>query len=100
MMNVYLDDFRPCPEGFVLAKNAEECILLLGSEDVDILSLDFDLGWGQPTGLAVVQYLVESGRYPKQVYLHTSSPSGKMQMYHMLYRNAPQTVRIHNGPMP
>ncbi|WP_274650673.1 cyclic-phosphate processing receiver domain-containing protein [Paenibacillus humicola] len=100
MINVYLDDYRPCPRGFALAKNAEECILLLEHERVGILSLDYDLGWGQPTGLEVVRYMVASGRYPQAVYLHSSSPAGRMQMYHLLSQHAPLEVRLHNGPMP
>ncbi|BBH19898.1 hypothetical protein Back11_12430 [Paenibacillus baekrokdamisoli] len=99
MINVYLDDYRPCPKGFVLAVNAEACMLLLSTEEIDILSLDFDLGWGQPTGLEVVQYIVDSGRYPKSVYFHTSSPAGRMQMIHLLRQHAPLEVTIHNGPM-
>jgi len=99
-MNVYLDDYRTCPSGFVLAKNAEECILLLKHEDVETLSLDFDLGWGQPTGLEVAKYIAESGRYPQTIYLHTSSPSGRMQMYQLLSTHAPQHVRIINSAMP
>jgi hypothetical protein len=100
MINVYLDDYRPCPNGFTLARNAEECILLLGHESVGILSLDYDLGWGQPTGLEVVRYMVDSGRFPQAVYLHTSSPAGRMQMYHLLMQHAPPGTAIHNGPMP
>lgn len=99
MINVYLDDYRPCPQGFVAAKTAEECILLLESEKVDIISLDFDLGWGQPTGLEVVEYMVGSGRYPRTIYIHTSSSSGRLQMHHLLARNAPQEVVIHNCAM-
>ncbi|AZN41965.1 cell division protein FtsJ [Paenibacillus albus] len=100
MINVYLDDFRPCPKGFVLAKTAEECKLLLEHEEVDVLSLDFDLGWNQPTGLSVVQYIVESGRYPRTCYFHTSSPAGRMQMVHLLTQHAPLHIDIHHGPMP
>ncbi|MBH5317763.1 cell division protein FtsJ [Paenibacillus sp. GSMTC-2017] len=100
MIHVYLDDYRHCPAGFVLAKNAEECKLLISNEDIDILSLDFDLGWGQPTGFEVVRHLVDIGKYPKQIYLHTSSTSGKLQMYHHLSRNVPDDVKLHGGPMP
>ncbi|UVI27675.1 cyclic-phosphate processing receiver domain-containing protein [Paenibacillus spongiae] len=99
-MNVYLDDHRICPKGFVLAKNAEECIALLKHAEVETLSLDYDLGWGQPTALEVVHYIVESKRFPKEIYLHTSSPSGRMQMYQLLARHAPMEVMLHNGPMP
>lgn len=66
MIHVYLDDYRPCPKGFVLARNAEECKLLIDSESIDILSLDYDLGWNEPTGYEVVRHLVESARYPKK----------------------------------
>ncbi|SDX77611.1 cyclic-phosphate processing receiver domain-containing protein [Paenibacillus sp. CF384] len=100
MINVYLDDYRPCPEGFVLAKTAAECILLLQHEEVDILSLDFELGWGQPSGLAVAEYIVSSGRFPRTCYFHTSSLAGRMQMVHLLTQHAPLNIQIHNGPMP
>ncbi|MFF2479469.1 cyclic-phosphate processing receiver domain-containing protein [Paenibacillus sp. NPDC058071] len=100
MIHVYLDDYRPCPAGFVLARNAEECKLLVDSEPIGILSLDYDLGWSEPTGYEVVRHIVESGRFPQQVYLHTSSAAGRMQMYHMLSQHAPMSVRLNNGPMP
>jgi hypothetical protein len=67
MIHVFLDDYRPCPPGFVAAKSAEECILLLEAEEVDILSLDYDLGWGNPTGLDVVRYIADNGRYPRHL---------------------------------
>ncbi|MDQ0111371.1 cyclic-phosphate processing receiver domain-containing protein [Paenibacillus harenae] len=100
MIHIYLDDYRGCPKGFVLAKDAEECKLLLDQEPVGILSLDYDLGWAQPTGYEVVRHIVATGRYPEQIYLHTSSVAGRVQMYQELYQNAPETTKLHNGPMP
>lgn len=100
MIHVFLDDFRKCPRGFVHAKNAEECNLLIDSEAIDVLSLDFDLGWGQPTGYDVVCHLISRGRYPQQIYLHSSSVSGRQQMYHLLSTNIPITTMLHHGPMP
>jgi hypothetical protein len=94
-----LDDLRPCPKGFVAARNSEECILLLKDCEVGILSLDFDLGWGQPDALQVVQYMIAQGRYPQEIYLHTSSLSGKRAMYQLLYQNKPEHVLLVNGPM-
>ena len=100
MIHVYLDDYRPKPEGFVLARTIEECVLLLDTEEIDILSLDYDLGWGQPTGFEAAMHIVATGRYPRRIYLHTSSPSGRMQMYGLLMEHAPQEVMLYNGPMP
>ncbi|WP_246079052.1 cyclic-phosphate processing receiver domain-containing protein [Paenibacillus piri] len=94
-----MDDLRACPKGLVAARTAEECILLLQECEVGILSLDFDLGWGQPDAMDVVRFMIAERRYPHEIYLHTSSLSGKNQMYQLLYRNKPDNVRLVNGPM-
>jgi hypothetical protein len=100
MIHVYLDDLRPCPKGFVLARNAAECIELLKSCEVDILSLDHDLGWDELTGYDVAKFIVESGRYAKDIYLHTSSAMGRSNMFHLLYKNRPEHVQVHMIAMP
>jgi hypothetical protein len=43
-MKVYLDDERPCPDGWVVARWPEEVIELLKTGQVTHLSLDHDLG--------------------------------------------------------
>ncbi|XID94437.1 cyclic-phosphate processing receiver domain-containing protein [Paenibacillaceae bacterium WGS1546] len=100
MINVYLDDVRPCPRGFAAARSAEECLLLLAECEVDILSLDFELGYGQPNGMAVVRGIVESGKYPRRIFVHSSSPSGRARMVKELRAADPAGVEIHDGPMP
>lgn len=63
-LKLYLDDVRPAPEGWVLAKSvADACARILLNEDTFEVSLDFDLGmindhcetcndvgWGRPKG--------------------------------------------------
>ncbi|WP_307721768.1 cyclic-phosphate processing receiver domain-containing protein [Paenibacillus humicus] len=100
LIHVYLDDFRRCPEGFVHARNAEECIALIASGDIGILSLDFDLGWGEPTGIEVARYIAESGRYPQEIYLHTSSTEGRQMMYKLLSDSLPAGSRLSYASMP
>jgi hypothetical protein len=100
MINVYLDDVRPCPQGFVAARSAEECLLLLEESKVDLLSLDFELGYGAPNGLTVVHGIIASGKYPLEIYVHSSSLMGRAQMVHELRAANPQGVIIHDGPMP
>ncbi|WP_028593656.1 cyclic-phosphate processing receiver domain-containing protein [Paenibacillus assamensis] len=100
MIHVYLDDWRKCPDGFVLARNMEECILLLEGAEVDILSLDHDLGPDEPTGTELVAEMVNRGLYAKRIYLHTSCDRGRSRMYEMLYMNKPSEVELYNGPMP
>lgn len=99
-VNVYVDDQRRCPKGFVLARNADECLSLLESCEVHILSLDHDLGWDEPTGFDLVRRMVERGLYADQIYLHTSSVTGRLNMYQLLYSAKPEHVVVHNGPMP
>ncbi|MFB5265467.1 cyclic-phosphate processing receiver domain-containing protein [Paenibacillus enshidis] len=99
-MNLYMDDYRRCPQGFTLARNAEECLLLLQEYKVEILSLDYDLGPGEPTGLEVAAAIVREGLFPEQIYLHSSSLSGRRQMYEMLYGSLPEGVQLFNHPVP
>lgn len=42
-MKLWVDDFRPAPEGWTLAHNAEEALVALLSGDVDEMSVDHDL---------------------------------------------------------
>lgn len=100
MINVYLDDVRPCPRGFVVARSAEECLLLLEASEVNLLSLDFELGMGQPNGLTVVHGIIASGKYPREIYVHSSSLAGRAQMVFALRAVNPSGVIIHEGPMP
>ncbi|BFH62173.1 cyclic-phosphate processing receiver domain-containing protein [Paenibacillus azoreducens] len=100
MIHVYLDDHRRCPQGFALARNAEECLLMLEECEIDILSLDFDLGPGEPTGGDVVRGMIARQLFPREIYLHTSSIWGKKEMYELLYQAVPAHVKLHNGPMP
>lgn len=99
-MNVYLDDLRPCPQGFTAARSAEECLLLLAECDVNVLSLDYELGYGLPNGFDVVTGMIVSGKFPKEIYVHSSSMMGRARMVQALRAAAPRGVAIHDGPMP
>lgn len=100
VINVYLDDMRRCPQGFVLAKSATECIILLQESEVNILSLDHDLGWDEPTGYEVVKFIVEQRIFPKEIYIHTANPVGRMNMFQLLYRYKPEEVKLYNYALP
>jgi hypothetical protein len=99
-IHVFLDDRRPCPPGFVLARTAEECILLLQECEVGVLSLDYDLGYGTQTGMDVVQAMIVSGKYPREIYIHSSSWVGRALMAQTLKDAAPPDVFVSDGPMP
>lgn len=100
MIHLYMDDLRRCPKGFVLARTGEECLELLREMEVDILSLDHDMGPDGMTGTEVAAAMVREGLYAKEIYLHTSSIHGKNSMYELLYPNKPEGVVVHSCPIP
>lgn len=88
-INIYLDDLRDCPKGFVLAKNIEELKKLFEENEVGILSLDHDLGEDEngnllPSGYDFVKYFCEYGLFAEKIYLHTDNPVGKEAMESVL----------------
>ncbi|MFD2612160.1 cyclic-phosphate processing receiver domain-containing protein [Paenibacillus gansuensis] len=100
MIHLYMDDYRRKPEGFVLARTIDECMDLLEQEKVDILSLDYDLGWGEPNGLETVRRLLMGNRFPRKIYLHSSSIAGRKVMYEALYGALPESVELYMHPVP
>jgi hypothetical protein len=85
-MNVYLDDLRLTPEGWVRVYWPDEAIELLKTGKVDIISLDHDLGDDEHgTGYDVVVWIEEmvatKNFAPPEIKVHSanSSARGKME---------------------
>jgi hypothetical protein len=89
-MNVWLDDVREAPEGWVHVKTPEEAINLLRSGEVEEISLDHDLGLATPeaerTGYDVLAWLEEavatdawSFKLPV-IRVHSANPVGWRRM--------------------
>ncbi|WP_456364139.1 cyclic-phosphate processing receiver domain-containing protein [Priestia aryabhattai] len=88
-VNLYLDDKRDCPSGFVIARTVDEAIRYLENYDVHILSLDHDLGEDAEgellkTGYDLVKYICANGLRANKIYIHTSNPVGREDMYKTL----------------
>jgi hypothetical protein len=84
-INLYVDDLRDCPDGFVIARTYEEAIYYLENYEVEILSLDHDLGEDEKgnlllSGYDLVKYFCENGLYAGRIYMHTSNPVGRDNM--------------------
>lgn len=84
---LWLDDVRVPPDAsWTWVRTAKEAIAILDSCDVDVISLDYDLGEEERcgTGLDVARHLtamVLRGRpTPKVVMLHTQNPVGRQRM--------------------
>lgn len=87
-INLYVDDIRRCPNGFVVAMNYGEAIELLKNNEINILSLDHDLGIDnngvEKNGYDIVKYICEYGISPKKIYIHTDNVVGRDNMYYTL----------------
>lgn len=82
-MNLYLDDVRKCPEGWVPVRNALDAIQLLEEQLVEEMSFDHDLG-GALTGYDVLNWIerkVFEGKFnPPKIWIHTANSVGRKNM--------------------
>src|SRR5699024_6325370 len=88
-INVYLDDVRKCPKGFILARTAEEALKLIREGHVAVLSLDHDLAINEKekerlTGYDLMKTFCEEELYVDEVYMYTDNVVGRNNMYETL----------------
>lgn len=88
-VNVYLDDVRKCPKGFILARTAEDALKLIRKGNVGLVTLDHDLGLNEQgkerlTGYDLVKTFCEEGLYVDEIYMHTDNVVGRENMYQTL----------------
>ena len=79
-MNVYMDDQRSCLYGYVPATTVERALQMVRDYDVNILSLDFNMGWGEKSGLDFVEAFCKEGLYVNEMHLHTNDVIGMYKM--------------------
>lgn len=106
-VHLWLDDLRPAPAGWTHAKTVAEAQALLEHEDVDMASLDHDLGacdqcmggrsvgewmaeWAYQsmphcdhagTGYTLVCWMRDTGLKPRQKpFVHSANPDGARRM--------------------
>ena len=92
-MKIWLDDLRPAPHGYVLAKSVNAAISTVivaesNGENIEVIDCDHDLGdyYGDGgDGIKLLDWLCERGTlYP--IALHTANPVGRANMQRMLDR--------------
>ena len=97
-MKIWLDDIRTPPDGsWKWFKKAEDVIdwFRLNHDvwDVEILSLDNDLGEGCDEGYKVLDWLEEKKFYvpnfvvPKKIRVHSANPVARRRMEQIIEKN-------------
>lgn len=83
-MQIFLDDEREAPPGWLLVRHPSEIIAALATGTVTAISLDHDLGTIEATGYDVLLWLEEAvacrGFVPPQILIHTANPAARMRM--------------------
>lgn len=100
-MKIYLDDERETPKGWRRVYTAEECIsaieeVLSSGLDIDILSLDHDLGQHmdgtlRSNGETVIKWMEQTFRFhdkipPFETRIHSANPVARERMQAALNR--------------
>ena len=92
-MKIWVDDLRPVPSGYELAKSVNQAISLIkkaekDNELIEILDLDHDLGdyyFDGGDAIKLLDWLAERETfYP--VTIHTANPVGRANMERMIKR--------------
>ena len=91
-MNLWVDDVRPAPYGYVWVKTVNDAILQIEMHEQNnipflLISLDHDAGdYGPPDYIKVLDWLEETGRnYP--IRIHSMNPVGVENMRRIIQRN-------------
>jgi len=77
LIDLWVDDLREPPEGWVWVKTAYKAQEIIVANKVDRLSLDHDLG-GTKTIMPLVDWLCRNPDHlPDTIYVHSSNPVGR-----------------------
>lgn len=94
-INIWLDDLRPSPEGFIWVKNVNELIDLYNKcvfdtkEQIGIISLDNDLGEGILEGYKFLDYIeprviLAGDPLPEEIRVHSANPVARKRMQQVI----------------
>lgn len=97
-MKLFVDDERPAPEGWTLAKTSREALTILNlahraDTPLEAISLDHDLStvmYEDDTTKPVMYWMCENEWWPNELYVHTANPCGEEWLVGMAKRYAPQ----------
>lgn len=88
-MKVWVDDLRPAPQGWVWVTTSAAAIELLSQGgDIEVMSLDHDLG-GEETTRPIVLWMCEHQVWPAEVVVHSANPVGVEWLTGMIERYQP-----------
>ena len=114
-MKLWHDDIRSPPDdSWLWARTNEEAIKILQENDIELASLDHDLGlesldpyakdaWllkgqGEKTGVDLVKWMVENNRVPPEVIIHSWNTPGAHRMASILFGSTRIVILPYTKP--
>lgn len=88
---LYIDDLRtPCNYiqnhyNIIIVRTFKDAINELNKRKYKVIDLDHDLG-EEKTGYDICKYIIENDIKITRVYIHSSNPVGRFNMYQLLHR--------------
>lgn len=76
MIKLWVDDERQPPEGWIWAKTFDEAVDAINHNELEIISLDHDLGIQSKTGYELAKWLSQNQKWPSLVNIHSANPVG------------------------
>jgi hypothetical protein len=95
-VKLFVDDLRPAPEGWELAKTSIEAIAWLNllrerGEVLEALSLDHDLG-GDDNTRPIMLWMCQHNWWPALLAVHSMNPIGRDWLQGMASRYGPDNM--------
>ncbi|MBM4603161.1 hypothetical protein GS575_09455 [Rhodococcus hoagii] len=96
-MKLFVDDERPAPDGWFLARteiDARNVLVpnwILGRR-IESLSLDYDLGLDDETTMPILHWMRERNSWPRELYVHTANEDAEEAMLAFIRANAPAGI--------
>lgn len=79
-MKVFMDDMRCSESGFVLVRSVDEAIQLVRENSVEVLSLDYNMGFKKKNGLDFVEQFCKEGFFVPNIVIHSNDIIGARKM--------------------
>lgn len=95
-MNLWLDDIRPAPDGWIHVKSVNDAINWMSENEFDLASLDHDLGDYSDQGgdaTKLTDWMAENNVWPtKGIQVHSANPVGVQTMLRTIDNYSPYPV--------
>lgn len=95
-MKLFVDDKRKKPDDEMMTKvkTFGMATTLMKAMKYEFVSLDYDLGQDQPTGLDILKWMHENERYPEHINIHSDHPTGVNEMMAYIKENFPADIEV------